>query len=99
MEFHDENTIVIDEMEDVEFRFALSMTDRELMRVMELDVQHLVGHLGRWRRGYESTWLPFDNAHMAGTCRMDRPDWEGVSNSLGKVHGFENLYLMRFPRT
>jgi choline dehydrogenase-like flavoprotein len=30
---------------------------------------------------------------MAGTCRMDRPDWEGVSNSLGKVHGFENLYL------
>jgi choline dehydrogenase-like flavoprotein len=93
MEFHDENAIVINETEDLEFRFTLSKVDRERMRAMESDVQCLLGHLGRWRRGCESTWLPFDNAHMAGTCRMDRPDWEGVSNSLGKVHGFENLYL------
>ncbi len=93
MEFQDENAIVIDEKEELEFRFTLSNVDRERMRAMESDVQCLLGHLGRWRRGCESAWLPFDNAHMAGTCRMDRPDWEGVSNSSGKVHGFENLYL------
>ena len=28
-----------------------------------------------------------------GTCRMDRREWPGVADRLGKVHGFENLYL------
>ena len=24
---------------------------------------------------------------------MDRPEWPGVADRAGKVHGFENLYL------
>jgi choline dehydrogenase-like flavoprotein len=31
--------------------------------------------------------------HLVGTCRMDCQWWPGVTDRLGKVHGFENLYL------
>ena len=31
--------------------------------------------------------------HLVGTCRLDREGWQGVTDRLGKVHGFANLYL------
>jgi len=81
-----------DEAND-EFHLDFSQVDHDLMRAMEADVQGLVRQLGGWRRGCEGTWIPHGNAHMVGTCRMDRPGWQGVADTVGRVHGFDNLYL------
>jgi len=93
VEFREENALLMDDGEGAAFRFAFSERDRERMRAMEADVRRLAAHLGPWRRGCEPTWLPHGNAHLVGTCRMDRQGWSGVTDRLGKVHGFENLYL------
>jgi len=93
VEFQDENAFVFDEKEGPAFRFTFSQNDREGMQAMEADVQRLAAHLGRWRRGCECTWMPHGSAHVVGTCRMDRPGWKGVADTVGKVHGFDNLYL------
>jgi choline dehydrogenase-like flavoprotein len=93
VEFREENALVMDESERAAFRFAFSERDRERMRAMEADVRRLAEYLGPWRRGCEPTWLPHGTGHLVGTCRMDRGKWPGVTDRLGKVHGFENLYL------
>jgi choline dehydrogenase-like flavoprotein len=92
VEFHAENRLVM-EKGGVAFRFAFSDHDRERMRAMEADVRRLAGYLGPWRRGCELTWLSHGSGHLVGTCRMDRRGWPGVTDRVGKVHGFENLYL------
>jgi len=88
----DDHAFVIED-EGLELLFACSQKDRERMLLLEADIQRLAGLLGRWRRGCERTWFPHGAAHLVGTCRMDRPDWEGVTNAAGLVHGFDNLYL------
>lgn len=93
VEFREENALVMDGGEGAAFLFAFSERDRESMAAMEADVQWLAESLGPWRRGCEPVWLPHGNAHLVGTCRMDRQGWSGVTDRLGKVHGFENLYL------
>ena len=93
VECRDENAFVIHENGTAEFRFEFSPADRINMKTMEADVHELARTLGRWRRGCECAWIPHGNAHVVGTCRMDRPDWEGVADRTGKVHGFENLHL------
>jgi choline dehydrogenase-like flavoprotein len=93
VEFREENALLMDEGERAAFRFAFSKYDRDRMRAMEADVRRLAAHLGPWRRGCEPTWLPHGNGHLVGTCRMDHRGWPGVTDRLGKVHGFENLYL------
>lgn len=93
VEFREENALVMDESERAEFRFTFSEHDRERMRAMEADIRRLAEYLGPWRRGCEPTWLPHGTGHLVGTCRMDRREWPGVADRLGKVHGFENLYL------
>jgi choline dehydrogenase-like flavoprotein len=93
VEFREGNVFVPGDDERATFRFAFSDGDRERMRAMEADVRRLAGHLGPWRRGCELTWLPHGMGHLVGTCRMDRHGWGGVTDRLGKVHGFENLYL------
>lgn len=89
----DANTLLMDDGGRAEFRFMLSANDREQMRAMEADVHALAGRLGRWRGGCEPVWVPHGAAHLMGTCRMDRADWEGVTDREGRVHGFDNLYL------
>jgi choline dehydrogenase-like flavoprotein len=93
MEFREENALVVDDEGRATFRFAFSELDREGMRAMEADVRRLAEHLGPWRLGCEPTWMPDGNAHLVGTCRMDREGWDGVTDRFGKVHGFDNLYL------
>jgi choline dehydrogenase-like flavoprotein len=93
VEFREENAFVIEDEEKAAFRFAFSQVDRERMQDMEADVRRLAAQLGQWRGGCECTWLPHGCAHLMGTCRMDRPGWEGVTNQAGRVHGFDNLYL------
>lgn len=93
VEFRDENAFVIHDETNDEFRFGFSRVDHDRMRAMESDVQWLARQLGRWRRGCEGTWIPHGNAHLVGTCRMDRPGWEGVADTVGRVHGFDYLYL------
>lgn len=93
VEFRDENAFVIREDGAGEFRFEFSPADRDCMNAMEADVHELARMLGRWRRGCECTWIPHGNAHIVGTCRMDRPGREGVADTAGKVHGYENLFL------
>lgn len=93
MEFRDENVLQMDDDEAAAFRFASSDKDRERMRAMEADIRRLAEHLGPWRRGCEPAWQPDGVSHIVGTCRMDRQGWSGVADRLGKVHGFENLYL------
>lgn len=93
MEFRDENALVIDDDGCATFRFAFSERDREGMRAMEADVRRLAERLGPWRRGCEPTWMPDGNGHLVGTCRMDRQGWNGVADRVGRVHGFDNLYL------
>lgn len=93
VEFREENALQMDDSEHAKFRFAFSPRDRERLSAMETDVQRLVGYLGRWRRGCEPIWLPHGTEHLVGTCRMDCSGWPGVTDALGKVHGFENLYL------
>jgi choline dehydrogenase-like flavoprotein len=92
-EFREENALLMDEGDRAAFQFAFSARDRERMRAMEADVRRLAGYLGPWRRGCEPTWLPHGMGHLVGTCRMDCQWWPGVTDRLGKVHGFENLYL------
>jgi choline dehydrogenase-like flavoprotein len=94
VEFRDENVFVIHDDANDEFRFEFSRADRDRMLAMEEDVQALARQLGRWRRGCEPTWIPHGNAHIVGTCRMDRPGWQGVADTVGRVHGFDNLYLV-----
>ena len=91
--FREENALLIDEADGAVLHFTFSERDREHMRAMEADIRRLAGYLGPWRRGCEPTWLPHGNAHLVGTCRMDRSGWPGVTDHLGKVHSFENLYL------
>jgi len=93
VDFQDENALLFDDNEDAAFHFALSQDDRDRMRLLVADVEHLAGQLGHWRRGCEPQWLPFDTAHLAGTCRMDVPGRDGVTDSFGRVHGFGNLFL------
>jgi choline dehydrogenase-like flavoprotein len=89
VESREENAFVIHDEANCEFPFGFSQVDRERMRAMEADVQWL----GRWRRGCEATWILHGNAHPVGTCRMGRPGWQGVADTAGRVHGFDNLYL------
>jgi choline dehydrogenase-like flavoprotein len=93
MEFREENALVIDDNGRAAFRFSFSERDREDMRAMDADVRRLAERLGPWRRGCEPTWMPDGNGHLVGTCRMDRSGWDGVTDRVGKVHGFDNLYL------
>jgi choline dehydrogenase-like flavoprotein len=93
VEFRDGNALVMGDGDRAEFQFAFSANDRERMGAMEADVRRLAGHLGPWRGGCELTWLPHGTGHLVGTCRMDCLDWGGVTDRLGRVHGFENLYL------
>lgn len=93
MEFRDENALLMDDGGNAAFRFTFSDQDRERMRAMEADVRRLAELLGPWRRGCEPAWQPDGMAHIVGTCRMERQGWPGVTDRLGKVHGFENLYL------
>lgn len=93
VEPNDENALIIDGEERPEFRFAFSESDRERMGATEADVRRLAAALGPWRRGCEPSWVPHGNAHIVGTCRMDRRGWPGVADRLGRVHGFHNLYL------
>ena len=93
MEFREENALVIDDEGRAAFRFASSELDREGMSAMEADVRRLAEHLGPWRKGCEPTWMPDGNAHLVGTCRMDRDGWDGVTDRTGKVHGFDDFYL------
>jgi choline dehydrogenase-like flavoprotein len=92
VQFGDESALVMDAAAEA-FRFAFTAVDRERMRAMQADVQRLAGHLGPWRRGCEPVWLPHGTGHLVGTCRMDRTDWPGIADRLGRVHGFANLYL------
>lgn len=93
VEFREENALLMEEGDRAAFQFAFSERDREGMRAMEADVRRLAGYLGPWRHGCEPTWLPHGNGHLVGTCRMDCQSWLGVTDRLGKVHGFANLYL------
>lgn len=93
VEFQEENAFVIHDGTNDEFHFEFSRADRDWMRAMEADVQAVARQLGRWRRGCEPAWIPHGNAHIVGTCRMDRPGWQGVADTAGRVHGFDNLYL------
>jgi choline dehydrogenase-like flavoprotein len=93
VEFREENAFVVGGGDRAGFQFAFSPNDRKRMRAMEADVRRLARHLGPWRRGCEPTWLPHGSGHLVGTCRMDRSDWGGVTDRLGRVHGFDNLYL------
>jgi C-glycoside oxidase len=93
MEFREDNALLMDQGESATFRFTFSERDQERMRAMEADVRRLAEHLGQWRRGCEPTWQPDGAGHIVGTCRMDREGWPGVTDRLGKVHGFENLHL------
>ncbi len=93
VEFQEENAFVIHDEANDEFRFGFSQVDHDRMRAMEADVQWLARQQGRWRGGCEGTWIPHGNAHVVGTCRMDRPGWQGVADTARRVHGFDNLYL------
>lgn len=93
VELDDGNALLFDEDDRATIRFAFSDRDRERMRAMEADVRRLAERLGPWRRGCEPTWVPHGTAHLTGTCRMDRESWPGVTDRLGKVHDFDNLYL------
>jgi len=89
----DENTLLFDDDGNATFRFSLSAHDRERMRLLVADVEHLAGQLGRWRRSCEPQWLPYDTGHLSGTCRMDIPGRDGVTDRFGRVHGLDNLFL------
>ena len=93
VDLRDENALLFDDDGDATFRFSLSQQDRERMRLVVADVEHLAEQLGRWRRGCEPRWLPYDTGHLSGTCRMDIPGRDGVTDSFGRVHGFDNLFL------
>jgi choline dehydrogenase-like flavoprotein len=93
VDFREENALVMDEREHASLDFLFSERDRECMRAVEADVRRLAESLGPWRRGCEPVWVPQGTAHLVGTCRMDREGWPGVTDRLGKVHDFENLYL------
>jgi choline dehydrogenase-like flavoprotein len=75
------------------FKFMLSESDRGRLRAVEADVRRLAENIGPWRRGCEPAWVPLGTGHLVGTCRMDRQGWPGVTDRLGKVHDFKNLYL------
>jgi choline dehydrogenase-like flavoprotein len=83
----------MDERGHVRLDFSFSESDREQLRAVETDVRRLADDLGPWRRGCQPTWAPHGTGHLVGTCRMDRGDWPGVTDRLGKVYDFENLYL------
>jgi len=93
VEFRDGNAMVMDETEGAALHFALSERDRESLSAVEADVRRLAAHLGPWRRGCEPVWIPHGTGHLVGSCRMDREGWPGVTDRLGKVHDFDNLYL------
>jgi C-glycoside oxidase len=93
LEFREDNALIIDQEGSATLRFTFSERDRERMRAAEADVRRLAEHLGPWRRGCELAWQPQGTGHIVGTCRMDCRGWPGVTDRVGKVHGFENLYL------
>ena len=93
VEFRHENMMVIEDDNDVSFRFAFSDKDREDMRAMEADVLRLAKKHGPLRSCCEPIWVPHGKNHLVGTCRMDQTGVPGVANSLCLVHGFDNLYL------
>ena len=93
VDFRDENALLFDDKGEATFRFTLSQRDRDQMQLLAADVEQLTSHLGRWRRGCEPQWLPYDTGHLTGTCRMDNSGREGVTDIFGRVHGFDNLYL------
>jgi hypothetical protein len=91
--FSEENAFVMDDDGHDTLEFTLSEADRGRLRAVEADVRRLAQNLGPWRRGCEPVWDPPGTGHLVGTCRMDRQDWPGVTDRLGKVHDFDNLYL------
>jgi len=93
VDFREENALVMDERGHARLDFSFSESDREQLRAVETDVRRLADDLGPWRRGCQPAWAPHGTGHLVGTCRMDREDWPGVTDRLGKVHDFENLYL------
>jgi choline dehydrogenase-like flavoprotein len=93
IEFRDDNRFVFKENNETEVQFDFSENDQVLMQAMEQDVRQLASRLGPWRGGGELAWVPHGTAHLVGTCRMDRPSWEGVADRQARVHGFKNLYL------
>ncbi len=93
VEFREENEIRIAEDGGFRFRFSFSDNDRVRMQAMEADVHRLAKNLGLWRRGCEPTWVPHGSAHLVGTSAMDVGRRVGVTDTYGRVHGFDNFYL------
>ena len=93
IEYRVENQLRFAADGSVSAEFGYSDHDKAQMSAMEAHVQQLASRLGHWRAGGEPVWLPAGSVHLVGTCRMDRPNMRGVANSLGNVHGVDNLYL------
>ncbi|HMC01947.1 MAG TPA: GMC oxidoreductase [Flavobacteriaceae bacterium] len=93
IEYREENTLVFTEGSPTVVQFNFSDNDKYKMKEVEKDIEKLANSIGRWRKGGEPVWIPQGTAHLVGTCRMDLPDWKGVADNNGQVHGFKNLYI------
>lgn len=94
VEFNEANSLSFLDDGNVSVTYSYSKDDRKQMQRLEEDIRHLGEKLGPWRKGGEPVWVPAGTSHLVGTCRMDCEGASGVTDRNGKVHGFDNLYLV-----
>lgn len=78
---------------DVSFQVPAGASDRERMLEIERDVDAVCALIGRFREGCGPRWSPPGSEHLMGSCRMGMDSASSVTDTCGRVHGFENLYV------
>jgi choline dehydrogenase-like flavoprotein len=76
------------------FTVHLSPADETTLAAMRADLMAIGAVLGRWRGGCEPDWNPWGLSHPMGTTRMGDDPATSVVDRHGRVHGFDNLYVV-----
>lgn len=93
MDPYRDNQLLVSEDGDVSFQVLAGVPDRERMLEIERDVDAVCALIGRFREGCGPRWSPPGSEHLMGSCRMGMDAASSVTDTCGRVHGFENLYV------
>ncbi len=88
-----DNRLRVDDDGEVAFEIAPSAADQSRMQALERDADAICALIGRFREGCTPRWLTPDSSHLIGSCRMGMDAGTSVTDTCGRVRGFENLYL------
>ncbi|MCM3729190.1 GMC oxidoreductase [Neobacillus cucumis] len=81
---------------EIQVQFSYSEKDKEMIGIMVNGVNQIISGIGKAitiKKSDLCLYVPGDDYHEMGTCRMGNDPATSVTNRYGQLHGISNVYV------